>query len=247
VDDKVPTVTGSRTSVFGSEKIEFAPKILIPKDSPYPFRSEQYRLGWTNLHGLFEFKIIQQVPSSEISQLGYEYRFMGLQKFAVKNPNSCAVIFQMGYSANRELEVTIKNAYTGESVTYVGVNQYACIGMDYPLSVKCQPDVAKSSGRKAEPPAEALDRFVKWAKVTVGFIKRKVDGYPVPQMLLDQIMEEIGGLLNQGNPGRDYEMIYTKLNSLIWDSNSRGLLKQEEYNELFSRLTDFEGELFRIG
>jgi molecular chaperone DnaK (HSP70) len=247
VDDKVPYGHGIEDIRFGSEEISYIPKMLIPRDSPYPFKSEQYRLGWTNFRGLFEFKIIQQVPNSEVSQLGYEYRFMGIQKFAVKNPNSCLVIFQMGYNANRELEVTIRNANSGESVTYIGVNQYACIGMDYPLSVKCQPDIGKSSGIKAEPSDEALDRFYKWTKVVVGFIRRKIDGYPVPQMLLSQIMDEIGGILNKGNPSGDYEMVYTKVNSLIWNANSRGLLKQEEYNELFNRLSDFEGELFRIG
>jgi molecular chaperone DnaK len=247
IDDKVPYGHGIEDLIFIGKEVSYVPKMLVPKDSPYPFRSGQYKLGWTNTYGLFEIKIIQQVPSSEIAQLGYEYRFMGIQKFAVKNPGNCSVVFQMGYNANRELEVNIRNILSNESVTYVGINQYACIGMDYPLSVKLEPDIAKSGGKKTEPSKETLDRLEKWTGIVVGFIRRKADGYPVPQMMLTQIMDEIGSLLNKENPGRDYEIIYTKLNSLIWNANSRGLLKQEEYSEIFNRLTDFEGELFRRG
>lgn len=246
VDDRVPHGHGIEDIEIGDEQMIYRPNILVPRDSTYPFKSKPYMIPWINLHGLFEFKIIQHVPKSEIQQFGFEYRFVGIQKFAVRNPNMCMVVFQMGYNANKELEVTIKNALTTESVTYIGINNFACIGMNYPLTVKRPPDVDKSKIKKTPPSPETLDRFIKWVQVTIGFIQRKVDNYPIPQMLISQILDEIGQLLRRGDPRSDYEMLYTKLNGLIWNSNSRGLLTQGEYIELANRLTEFESELFRI-
>ena len=195
---------------------------------------------------MFEFKILQHVPKSEIQQFGYEFKFVGIQKFAIKNPNTCMVVFQMGYNANKELEVIIKNALTTESVKYIGINQATSIGMNYPLTVKKPPDVNKSKMKKIPPSKETLENFIKWVQVTNVFIQRKIDNYPIPQMLISQILDEIGLLLKKGEPKSDYEMIYTKINSLIWNSNSRGLLTQGEYIELTNRLSEFEGELFRF-
>ena len=246
VDDRVPHGHGIEDIEIGDEQMIHSPNILVPRDSTYPFISKPYMIPWINLHGLFEFKILQHVPKSETQQFGYEYKFVGIQKFAIKNPSMCMVVFQMGYNANKELEVTIKNALTTESVTYVGINNSACIGMNYPLTVKRPPDFDKSKIKKTPPSSETLDKFIKWVQVTIGFIQRKLDNYPIPQMLISQILDEIGRLLKKGDPRSDYEMLYTKLNSLIWNSNSRGLLTQSEYIELTNHLTEFESELFRI-
>lgn len=247
VDDRVPHGHGIEDLEISEEQMIFRPNILVPRDSAYPFKSKPYMVQWINLHGLFEFKIIQHVPKSEIQQFGYEYRFMGIQKFAVKNPHMCMVAFQMGYNANKELEVNITNALNPkESTKYVGVNQSTCIGMNYPLSVKRPPDMDKSKVKKVMPSAETIEKFIKWVQTTTGFVQRKVDNYPIPQMMITQLLDEVNMLLRKGDPKSDYEGIYTKLNSLIWNSNSRGLLIQNEYIELTNHLTEFEGELFRI-
>lgn len=247
VDDRVPYGHGIEDIEFADDQMIYRPNILVPRDSTYPFKSKPYMIPWINLHGLFEFKIIQHVPKSEIQQFGFEYRFVGIQKFAVKNPNMCMVVFQMGYNANKELEVTIKNALTTQSETYVGINNFACIGMNYPLSVKRPPDFDKSKIKKTSPSPETLDMFIKWVQQSpVRLIQKKVDDYPIPQMLISQILDEIGRLLKKGDPKSDYETVYTKVNSLIWNSNSRGLLTQSEYIELMNHLTEYEGELFRI-
>ena len=226
------------------EWMTYKPNILVPRDSTYPFKCKPYMIKWTNLNGLFEFKIIQHVPKSEIQQFGYEYRFMGIQKFAVINPNICMVILQMGYNANKELEVTIKNALSTESVSYVGINQNICIGMNYPLKVKRNGPIPPI--KIIPPSAETLDRFIKWVKVTIGFIQRKIDNHPIPQMLISQNLDEASRLLNRGNPKLYYKDIFNNLNSLIWNSNNRGILIQSEYNELNNRLSEFESEFFRI-
>lgn len=247
VDDRVPHGHGIEDLEISEEQMIFSPNILVPRDSAYPFKSKRYMIQWINLHGLFEFKIIQHVPKSEIQQFGYEYRFMGIQKFAVKNPHMCMVAFQMGYNANKELEVNITNALNPkESTNYVGVNQSTCIGMNYPLSVKRPPDMDKSKVKKVMPSAETIEKFIKWVQTTTGFVQRKVDNYPIPQMMITQLLDEINMLLRKGNPKSEYEGIYTKLNSLIWNSNSRGLLTQNEYIELTNHLSEFEGELFRL-
>jgi len=68
----------------------------------------------------------------------------------------------------------------------------------------------------------------------------------VPQMLLRQTLGEIKQLLDNDNLQADYERLYTKLNGLIWNATSRGLLAQTEQDELLNRLTDFESMLFRV-
>jgi hypothetical protein len=247
VDDIVPYGHGFEDIEIGDELMIYRPNILVPRDSVYPFKSKPCLIQWINLNGLFEFKILQHVPKSEIQNFGYEYRFIGILKFAVKNLNFCLVTIQMGYNANKELEVMIKNAYTSESASYIGMNNYACIGMNYPLSVK------RSIGFggppkpiKIQPSPETIERFIKWVRVIIGFIQKKNDNYPITQMLISQISDEINMLLKKEDTKSEYEQIYTKINSLIWNSSSKGLLTKSEFNELNIRLCEFESELFRI-
>lgn len=220
--------------------------ILLPRDSSYPARSRDVAISWTILTGVFEFKIIQHVPNSEVADFGYEYRFVGIQKFAVRNPNLCMVVLQMGYNANRELEVTIRNALSSESVAYVGIGQSVSVGMDYPLTHKRPPDLRERRVKKIPPPDAVLDRFTKWAQGAVNLVQRKVDNCQIPQTLIRQNTEGVAQILRRGNARADYEMLYTKLNGLIWNSNSKGLLEQNEYIELSEHLADYEKELFRV-
>ena len=246
VDDRVPHGHGIEVIEFSEEAKTYVPKILIPRDSPYPFKSEQYVLEYMTFSGLYDFKIVQHVPKSEFQQSGYEYKFIGIQKFAVKNPNMCEVILQMGYNANKELEVTIKNALTTESVPYVGINQFSCTGLKYPRIEKRPPKPpapdSKGSGsnglerkpQKVSPSPEAHDKFIKWVLATIVFVERKVDNHPTPQMLISQILDEIRSLLRK-DPKSECASIYTKLNGLIWNASSRGLLTQSEFNTDFCR------------
>lgn len=243
VDDIVPHGHGVENVEFSAEHIIYRPNILVPRDSTYPFKSNPFAISWINLHGLFEFKIIQHVPHSEVKQLGYEYKFVGVQKFAVKNPLLCMVAVQMGYNSNKELEVTIKNILSNESVTYVGINQSTSIGMNYPLTIR-KPSNIGSPPPKKIPSPEILNKFFNWVEVTIGFVQRKVYNYSIPQMLISQNIDEIRLLLKRNNPKSCYEMVYTKINGLIWNSNSRGLFTQNENNELMNGLSEFEGDLF---
>jgi molecular chaperone DnaK (HSP70) len=247
INDRVPYGHGIEDLEFGEDDITYKANILVPRDSPYPFRGEQCRLEWFSCLGLYQFKVIQQVPKSEIGQCGYEYRFVGIQRFAVKNPSSCIIIFQMGYNENKELEVSIKNALSNEAVTYVGLNQFNSIGINYPLTVKKPPEISQSNAKKLPPSPETLDAFAKWVQMVMGLLKRKVDGYPVPQMLVLQLLDETAALIKKGNITSDYEAIYTKMNSLLWSANSRGLLTQAEYSELHNHLAEHENMLFRVG
>jgi len=247
VDDKVPYGHGIEDCIYSENLLTKQPEMLIPRDCPYPYMSSYYSIGWMMRTGLYEIKIIQQVPKSEIDQLGYEYRFMGIQKFAVKNPNLCKVIVQMGYNANKELVVTIRNLYTNEVVTYIGMNQYACVGMHYPFNETLAPQIFGSVVKKVRPANEILNEFYQWAQATAGFIRRKAENYMLPQMIIRQILDELEQLFKMGAQGSDYEEVYTKLNSLFWNANSRGLLVNKEYNELLDKLLSFENKLFIIG
>ena len=246
VDDIVPYGHGFEDIEIGDEQITYRPIFLVPRDSVYPFKSKPYVLQWVNLNGLFEFKILQHVPKSEIQNFGYEYRFVGILKFAVKNLNFCMVTIQMGYNANKELEVMIKNAYTSESAPYIGMNNYTCIGINYPLSVKKPIGIDRKNITKIQPSPEILEKFIKWVQVIIGFIEKKKDNYSIAQMLISQILDEINLLLKKADTKSEYEQIYTKMNSLIWNSSSKGLLTKSEFNELTIRLSEFESELFRI-
>ena len=74
-----------------------------------------------------------------------------------------------------------------------------------------------------------------------------MDAYPVPQMLISQMLDEISGIIKKENAASEYEALYTKMNSLLWNANSRGLLTQLEYSEFEQRLTEHESSLFRVG
>jgi len=246
VDDIVPYGHGFEDIEISDEQITYRPAFLVPRDSVYPFKSKPYLIKWINLNGLFEFKILQHIPNSEIENFGYEYKFVGILKFAVKNLNLCMVAIQMGYNSNKELEVIIRNVYTSESVSYIGMNNYACIGMQYPLSLKKPLGIDKTNITKIQPSPEILDKFIKWVKVIIGFIEIKKDNYSISQMLISQILDEIKMILTKEDTKTEYEQIYTKINSLIWNSSSKGLLTKSEFNELTIRLSEFESELFKI-
>jgi len=247
VDDRVPYGHGIEITEFSGDEITYKPRILIPRDSPCPFRSTPYRLEWYNSTGLFDFKIIQQIPKTELGQCTHEYSFVGIQRLAVRNPKSAIITIQMGYNDNKELEVSIQNITTTESVTYIGFNQFNSIGMDYPMTVKKPPEISKSDAKKLPPPAESVETFIKWTQTVTGHLRRKIDAYPIPQMLLSQLLDEIIGVINRGDASSCYEAIYTKMNSLLWNANSRGILTQMEYSEFEHRLTEHESNLFRVG
>ncbi|MCU7805609.1 MAG: Hsp70 family protein [Candidatus Thiodiazotropha sp. (ex Lucinoma borealis)] len=246
VQDKVPAGYGFEDIDIDSEVMVHTPNILVPRDSGYPWRSQHQVIRWTNGSGLFEFKILQQLPESEKEQFGYEYKFVGIQKFAVKNPEFCMVSIQMGYNANKELEVTFTNIFTGETATYQGVIQSACIGMKYPLTVKRPPDISRKQMHRVAPDENTLHEFIKWAAVTSGYIQRKTDNYPMPHMALAQKLDELGALLRKGNAEARYEAVFTQLHSLIWNANSAGILNQDEYIELTNHITSFESKLFQV-
>lgn len=265
VDDKVPHGHGIETIEFSDDAKTYVAKLLIPRDSPYPFKGEEHELSWYATGGLYDFRIIQQVPRSEVKQTGYEYKFIGIQKFAVKDPDRCIVVLQMGYNANKELEVTIRNALsTTEFQTYVGINQFSSVGMNYPRVEKRAPGpkgsgageagssgsediVPKKKIKKISPSPETLDRFIKWVQNTINFMQRKVDNHQTHQMLIAQLIDELARLLKKGDYISQYEAIYTKVHGLIWNSSSSGLLTQNEFRDLNAALTAHENELFKLG
>ena len=246
VDDKVPSGFGVEDIDINGEHMTYTPSILIPKDSGYPYSSAPHLINWVNTLGLFEIKILQHVPESETRQFGYEYKFIGIQKFAVKNPRNCMVSIQMGYSENKELIVTIKNILSDESVTYHGMSQSACIGMNYPLKVQRPPHIDQKEARKIAPAAETLEKFTAWARATAQYVHRKLDNSPLPHMLVAQLLDETESLCKETGANNEYEKLYTKLNSLIWNANSHCVLTQNEYTDLINRLVEQEGMLFRI-
>lgn len=244
VRDVVPYGYGIEDLDIGKDEVTYKPAILVPRDSTYPFRSKPYSLSWYDKVGRYEFKIIQHIPESEIERFGYEYKFVGIQKFTVKNPDMCTVVFHMGYNANREIEVVIENAFSNESVTYVGISQSTCVGTNYPRTSKRPPGIQEII--RIPPSPETVDRFFKWVQQSaIRLVRCKVDNFPVPQMLISQIIDEIEQLLKRGEPMQEYPEMYTKVYALIHNSSSRGLLSQEEYNGLQKPLADFDAQLFR--
>ncbi len=245
IEDSVPYGYGIEDTDFENEEMVFKSVILIPRDSPYPFKSQYYAVGWTISSGLFEFKIIQHLPKSEIGNFGYEYKFMGIQKFAVRDPNVCQIVVQMGYNPNKELEVTIRNALTTESITYVGLNQFNSVGVNYPLAIKRTPSNVRHSARKVSPPPEIVDEFTNWVKTMAILMQRKIDNQAVPQMFIAQMLDEINQLVKKEDRLSVYEALYSKVNSAIWNCSSRGLVTKEEYGALSDRLKEFEEVLFK--
>jgi molecular chaperone DnaK (HSP70) len=246
VDDKVPAGYGFENIEFDEEHIVQIPGILVPRDSGYPFRSQHHNIEWTNRSGLFEFKILQQIPESEVEQFGFEYKFVGIQKFAVRNPDFCSIAIQMGYNANKELETTFTNTWSDESVTYLGVVQSACIGMHYPLKVKRPPELNRNRVRRIPPDSNTVSEFIKWAGVTAGYLQRRADNHPLSNMTIAQILDELTLLLKNNTTQASFEAVFTQIHSLIWNANSTGILSQDIYNELSNHLASFESQLFRL-
>ena len=246
-NDIVPHGHGVEDLNITDEILIYRPNIMLPCDSPYPFQSKPFLINWMNLSGLYEFKIIQHVPKSETDQFGFEYRFIGILKFAVRNPYMSMVVIQMGYNANKELVVSIINALMpSEFATYVGINNYVCIGMNYPLSVKRPHHIGNNKIRKLEPTSEILDKFRKWSQVITVLFKKKLDDYPIPQMHIQQILDEVNTILAKTNIETQYESLYTKINNLLWNSCSKGLINLNEFNDLNAKLREFENNLFKI-
>jgi hypothetical protein len=244
VDDKAPAGYGLEVIEMDEEQVSYWPNILVPRDSCYPYKSKPYLIPWVHVGGFFEFKIVQHAPKGEAEQAGYEYKFVGIQKFAVKNPSHCMIAVQMGYNANKELEVMIQNILSHESVTYVGMNQSANIGMAYPLVVKKPIHLEAAHTKKRSPAPDTIQKFSEWAQETAGAIKGRITQFPVPQMLIAQILDEVELAIKKGPTALEFESVYTQVNSLIWNANSRGLLTQGQFIALTNRLTEFEDDLF---
>jgi hypothetical protein len=246
VEDLVPYGHGMEDVEIRELEMIYRPNILVPRDSAYPFLSDPYWIRWTNLNGLYEFKIIQHMPESELRDGDAEYRFIGMLNFAVKNPQHTLVIVQMGYNQNKELVVSITNVLSNEEhVTYVGINHYASISMKYPLVVKRNyRDVSKIEN--VPPSEETLNQFTKWCKVVQGFVQKKVDHYPISQMLIQQILDEINLIMEKADLVKEYVQLCNTVDTLIWNSSSKGLLTKKEYNEMINRLNAFKSELFNV-
>ena len=246
-NDIVPHGHGIEDLEITDKLVNYKPNIMVPRDSPYPFKSKPFLIQWMNMNGLYEFKIIQHIPKSEIDHFGFEYRFIGTLKFAVRDPYMSMVMVQMGYNTNKELVVFIQNALLpSECAAYVGINNYMSIGMQYPLSVIRPEDFFNNSFKKMQPSKETLEKFISWGQVIAGLFQKKLDDFPISQMLIQQMLDEIILILKNPDLKTEYELLYTKINNLIWNSCSKGLLTQNEFNELNSRLREFESELFKL-
>jgi hypothetical protein len=196
-------------------------------------------------NGLYEFKILQHIPRSELNKGDSEYRFIGTVNFAVQNPGMAMVFLQMGYNENKELTISITNVLSGEeSVNYIGINHYASISMKYPLRVKRNKD--RGIVEKIPPSDETLSKFSGWAKMVRDLIQTKADNYPISIMQIQQILDEVSFLLKKGEVNKEYVTLCNTLDTLIWNASSKGILEQKEYTELNNRLNEFKRELFRI-
>jgi hypothetical protein len=221
------------------------PNILIPRDSSYPYKSATYWVPWMHPNGLYEFKILQHVPHSELNEGDSEYRFIGTINFAVKDPGMAMVFLQMGYNENKELTISITNVLSGEeSVNYIGINHYASISMKYPLRVKRTKD--RGAVEKIPPSEETLTKFSNWAIMVRDLIQTKAENYPISIMQILQILDEVSFLLRKGEVKTEYVKLCNTLDTLIWNASSKGILEKKEYTELNNRLNEFKRELFRI-
>jgi molecular chaperone DnaK (HSP70) len=245
--DLAPHGHGFEDLEFTDEQLVYKPNIIVPRDTPYPFTSKQVLINWVNYTGLYEFKILQHIPASEIEHCGFEYRFIGIIKFAVRDPFFTMQLIQMGYNSNKELIINIENALCpSESATYVGINNYACFGIHYPLSVKRPPYINANKTKKNQPSPETLEKFIKWTQIISGYIQKKVDDFPIHQMLVQQILDEVNLFFKKPELKSQFESLFTKINTLLWNSSSSGLLTQSEFSELNNRLRDFEVDLFEL-
>lgn len=261
IQDKVPYGYGIEEIDFTKEGRIYRANVLIRRDTPYPFKGEQYILGWQKFDGRYELKLLQQLPEAEVKESGGEFRFVGVYKFAVKDPESCSIAVQMGYNENRELEVNIRNLHSTEAVPFLGIPQITSMSVKYPIIVKMSRRAGAGGGgggggggqeapqepSKRSPSPEAVDKFMEWAKVTVGFVRRKVDNHPIRQMLLAQLVDEASRLLQSDVGSREYVAVYNKLNSLLWNAQTMAVLTKEEFEDLSRPLKEHEDQLFRIG
>ncbi len=247
IADKIPMGWGIETVNVNDTTIEYVPDILIPRDSVYPStKFKPHMVKFSNMDGLYQFKLIQQVPVSAVEQLGYEYQFAGLLKYSVQDPQSSEVMIRMELNESRELIISISEIYSGETITFTGVAQCSNVPLNYPIVTDRHLDSIRNEFQRVEPSVKIITCFMAWASETNRYIEKSLKDNDADDMRVIRSVEELYDELKVENPLISYHLVYSRINSNLWNANSLGVISRLEYNEFTNKLKGFESQLFRV-
>jgi len=246
VSDRCPFGYGFEEMTIGEEEVEYKPEILIPMNAVYPHPGGSITVRYSNLLGLYEFKLIKQVPLADAASC--KYKFVSLIKFAVKSSFFSNIVCEMTMNENKELVVRVKNlSRPEESVEYIGadIDPSSEITVKYPIRSRRPKNIQVKAVEIVTPGEETLDDFTNWVVDTL--ILSVISSAKKNNKSLDRVgpvMKEVVSE-SQRQPVR-YQQLFNQAGCLLHNSYSYGLLDPSAKYTLECDLNDWQDQLFSI-
>ncbi|MEI7727187.1 MAG: Hsp70 family protein [Bacteroidota bacterium] len=244
VSDRCPFGYGFEEMIIREEEVVYKPEILIPMNAVYPHSGGAIAIKYSNLLGLYEFKLIKQVPLADSSAC--EYKFVSIIKFAVKRSFFANIVCEMTMNENKELVVRIRNlSRQEESVEYIGadIDPSSEIVVKYPIRSLRPKNIQVKSVEIVTPEAEILGDFTGWMIDTL--ILSVISSAKKNEKSLDRIEPVMKDIVDESKrqPVR-YQQLFNQAGCLLHNSYSSGLLDPATRNSLECELNDWQDRLF---
>jgi len=244
VSDRCPFGYGFEEIVIRDEEIEYKPEILIPMNAVYPHPGGALQVRYSNGMGLYEFKLIKQVPLA--GSASCEYKFVSILKFAVKNAFFTNIVCEMSMNENKELVVRIRNlSRPDESVEYIGadIDPSSEITVQYPIRAKRPKNIQYKAMEVIPPEESTLNGFTEWVVNTLMLSvisSAKENKKPIDRV--EPVMKEVISE-SKRQPVR-YQQLFNQAGCLLHNSYSLGMLDPGTKYTLECDLNDWQDQLF---
>ena len=246
VSDRCPFGYGFEEIIIREEEVVYKPEILIPMNAVYPHPGGSIAVKYSNLLGLYEFKLIKQVPLAESSS--FEYKFVSIIKFAVKRSFFANIVCEMTMNENKELVVRIRNlSRPEESVEYIGadIDPSSEIVVKYPIHSLRPKNIQVKSVEVVAPGEEILGDFADWMIDTlilsvISSAKKSDKSLDRIEPVMKEIVEE-----SKRQPVR-YQQLFNQAGCLLHNSFSSGVLDPATRYSLECDLNDWQDRLFSV-
>ena len=247
VSDRCPFGYGFEEMTIGEEEIIYTPEILIPMNSVYPHPGGSVFVKHSHLLGLYEFKLIKQVPLTGPPP-ACEYKFVCLIKFAVKNAFCSNIVCEMKMNDNKELIVRIRNLSRPEEFAeYIGadIDPSSEIMVNYPIRARQPKTNQLKSVEILMPGEEVLGAFNDW--VIDSLMLSVISSAKKNNKSLDRLKPVLESVASesQRQPLR-YQQLFNQAGCLLHNGYSSGALDPSTKYTLECELNDWQDKLFSI-
>jgi len=246
VSDRCPFGYGFEEIILRDEEIEYKPEILIPMNSVYPHPGGALLVRYSNGMGLYEFKLIKQIPLT--GGASSEYKFVSILKFAVRNALFANIVCEMSMNENKELVVRIRNlSRSDETVEYIGADIDPCseITVQYPIHAKRPKNIQDKSVEILPPEEATLIGFSEWVVNTLMLSvisSAKENKKPIDRV--EPVMKEV--LAESKRQPVRYQQLFNQAGCLLHNSYSLGMLHPETKYTLECDLNEWQDQLFTV-